>query len=255
MPPTTTECIILRSQPYSETSKILRLLTPDHGVRSVMAKGALRPRSQFGGVLEPFARGRATIYLSSSRDLHTLTGFDLEKTGQALGRDLTGFAIASLLAEIILRTGSETPDPELYHLLKTALERIEAAGPDQVEPIGLAEVWALTAHLGFSPIIDSCTACGRELDQLEECCFDYAAGGTRCLDCGQGGNGMTRTLPPHAREALFHFLMGEAIPIERTAAHWALLSRFLTFHLAEGGQLHSLQFLGDAIAADLRHGR
>lgn len=253
MPLTTTDCIILRSQPYSETSKILRLLTQDHGVRSVIAKGALRPRSTFGGVLEPFARGRAAIYLSNNRDLHTLGSFDLTRTGQALGRDLVRFALASLLAELVLRTASEEADPALYGRFAAALDRIETTDPIILEPRGLAEAWALIAYLGFAPIVEHCVSCGRGLGAEEESYFDYAAGGTRCLECGgDRSGGRTRLLPAHARQALAQFIRGEVFIPERTAAHWALLSRFLAYHLSDAGPLNSLQFLNDAISAGMR---
>lgn len=248
MPLITTECIILRSQPYSETSKILRLLTPDHGVRSVIAKGALRPRSRYGGVLEPFAVGRAEVYLNENRDLQTLGGFDLIRTGQALGRDLIRFGTASLLTELVLRTSSEEADPGLFTKLAGALERVETTSPDLLEPLGLAEAWSLIAYLGFAPIVDRCTACGIGLGVEEDAYFDYAAGGTRCSSCGgDSANTLTRALPAHARQMLVHFILGERVSLERTAAHWALLSRFLAYHLSEGGPLHSLQFLGEAV--------
>ena len=92
MPVVSTRSIILHSFNYSETSKILRLLTRDHGVQSVIAKGAQRPKSRFGGVLELFTEGVASFSLRESRDLHTLTGFDLVRTRQLLGGSLTRFA-------------------------------------------------------------------------------------------------------------------------------------------------------------------
>jgi hypothetical protein len=77
VPIATTESIILKGFAYGDTSRILRLLTRQHGVQSVIAKGALRPRSRFGGVLDPFTEGLATFNLREGRDLHTLSGFEL----------------------------------------------------------------------------------------------------------------------------------------------------------------------------------
>lgn len=252
MPLITTDAIILQSHAYSETSKILRLLTRDHGLRSVIAKGALRPRSQYGGVLEPFSTGRATFYLKDGRDLHTLSGFDLIRTGQGLGRDLHRFGTAALVAELTLRTGSEEADPQLYDQVLGALHRLETVPAEQVEWQGLAEAWALIARLGFAPITDHCIGCDRELLDDETSTFDYAAGGPRCTDCTGAPGAVTggrdgRTLPGHARQALAHLIAGEAVPLERTAAHWALLSRFLAYHLADGGTLRSLQFLTETL--------
>src|SRR5690349_18239376 len=59
----TTDAIILQAFPYGDTSRILRLLTRDFGVRSAMAKGATRPKSRYSGLLELFTEGSATLYL------------------------------------------------------------------------------------------------------------------------------------------------------------------------------------------------
>jgi DNA repair protein RecO (recombination protein O) len=251
MPLISTEAIVLQSYPYSETSKILRLLTRSHGVRSVIARGALRPRSQYGGVLEPFSVGSASLYLKEGRDLHNLSGFDLIRTGQALGRDLIRFGAGSLVAELILRTASEEADPALYEQLRGALERIELAPQESLEAVALAEAWGLIARLGFAPIVDHCIGCDRALEAEEASSFDYAAGGSRCVDCAGGliGTG-GRTLPAHARHILASFVRGEAVGLDRTAAHWALLSRFLSYHLPDGGTIRSLQFLADNLGGE-----
>src|SRR5256885_2326812 len=47
----TTSAVVLRTYPYSETSKIVRLATRDLGVQSAIAKGVLRPRSRFAAGL------------------------------------------------------------------------------------------------------------------------------------------------------------------------------------------------------------
>jgi hypothetical protein len=124
----TTRALVLQAFPYSETSKVLRLYTLEHGLRSVIAKGALRPRSRYGGVLEPFTEGTATFYLREGRDLHTLSGFDLLRSRQALGRSLAAFAGASLQAELVMRTATEEPHPALFHTLADAWDALAVAG-------------------------------------------------------------------------------------------------------------------------------
>ena len=133
MPIVTDSALILQVYPYSETSKILRLLTRGHGLRSAMARGALRPRSRYGGVLEPFTQGTATFFVKENRELQTLSGFDLERSRQRLGDDLVRFAAASLLAEVVLLAGSEISDPALYDGVIAWLDRIETSPVDEVE--------------------------------------------------------------------------------------------------------------------------
>src|SRR5688572_455218 len=148
MPLVSVSALILQAFPYSDTSKILRLLTRDYGVQSVIAKGALRPKSRFGGVLEPFTEGVASFVLRESRELHTLTGFELIKSRQSLGDNLVRFGGASLVAELVMRVGSEERDPTLFDMVVHALDRIEQAEPLMSEGVVLAQAWSLISHLG-----------------------------------------------------------------------------------------------------------
>lgn len=246
MPAVSTPAIILQAFPYSETSKILRLLTRDHGLQSVVAKGAFRQKSRFGGILEPFTEGTAAFYARENRDLHTLSGFDLIRSRQSLGFELTRFGGASLIAELVLRTGVEHADPDLFESVRVALNRLEQAAPGSIEPTVLAEAWSLIARIGFAPALEDCLTCGRNPETGEVVLFDYAAGGVHCTDCGTATAG--RHIPPEARATLQCFLNGEAPALERTAAHWKLLARYLAHHVLDQAPLRSLEFLAAALA-------
>src|SRR5207247_10974411 len=73
----TTSAVVLRTYPYSETSKIVRLATRDLGVQSAIAKGVLRPRSRFAAGLELLSEGMAPLYHRETRERQTLAAFDL----------------------------------------------------------------------------------------------------------------------------------------------------------------------------------
>lgn len=240
-----TDAIILQVFKYGDTSKILRLLTRTAGVQSVIAKGAANPKSKYGGVLEPFTEGTASYYAKDNRDLHTLGSFELKRSRQGLGGDLVRFGGASLIAELIMRSGIEEPDAHLYDVVAEALDRIAQAGRDAAESVVLGETWALIAQLGFAPALDTCITCGRDIGDDEEASFDYVAGGVRCADCSAGMPG--KLLPAHARTALMRLIRGEHVVLERTPAHWRLLSRFLTHHVVDGASLKSLTFLEESL--------
>jgi DNA repair protein RecO (recombination protein O) len=247
MPLVTLDAIVLQAFPYSETSKILRLLTPSHGVQSVIAKGARRPRSRYGGILEPFTDGVASFYYRDNRDLHNLSDFELVRPRQPLGRDLVRFGGASLLAEIILRTASEQAAPEVFHRIRAALDRLESTPVEALEATVLAETWGLITALGFGPSLDHCVGCDAELDPNGDFFLDYAAGGLCCGVCG-GGVGGGRMLPAHARADLRALAAGRTVELGPTAAHWQLLARFLAYHLVDAAALRSLDFLVEAMA-------
>jgi DNA repair protein RecO (recombination protein O) len=238
MPLVTTEAVVLQAYPYSETSKILRLLTPDHGVCSVLARGAQRPRSRFGGVLEPFTEGSAQIYLREGRDLHTLGGFDLGRSRQAIGGDLLVFAGASLLAELVIRSATAEPQPALYSLLITALDRVVDAPAELRREAVVADVWMIVSALGYRPEVDACVGCGAVVDPDADTRFDIDGGGIACMQCRPGG----RRIDPASRAELRGMLVGEPVtgPFARPALQRDLLRAFLVAHPAREFRLRSL---------------
>ena len=235
-----TRALVLQTFPYSETSKVLRLYTGEYGLRSVIAKGALRPKSRFGGLLEPFTEGTANFYLREGRDLHTLGGWDLIRARQALGRSLSGFAGASLLAELVLRAATEEAHPEVYTALAHAWDDIAAAPTSaDAERFVLTGAWTLVSLLGFEPQTDACVACGRPVDADEPVRFDSSAGGVACTRCRPVG----RVLDPVTRADVARMSRGH-IPepeLARPAAHRALLRAFLDAQLAHDRPFRSLE--------------
>lgn len=246
MPLVTVDAVVLQAFPYSETSKILRLLTAPHGVQSVIAKGARRAKSRYGGVLEPFTDGSASFYLKENRDLHTLREFELQRPRQRLGRDLVRFGAASLIAEIVLRTASDQESSDIFLAVRSALDDLQAVPADQLEAVALAHTWTLITLLGFGPAVEHCVHCGGALPDQRDLYFDYGAGGSLCGECG-GGSGAGRVLPFRARQDLAGLCGGRVMELEKTAAHWQLLARFLAYHLVDTGSLRSLEFLAAAV--------
>lgn len=238
MPIVTTRSVVLQTYAYSDTSKILRLMTLEHGPRSAIAKGARRPKSRFGGLIEPFAEGLATIYLKENRDLHTLSDFDLLRDRQGLGTDLMGFAGASVLCELVMRLAPEHRDDRLFAALVGGLDAILEAEPEAVEAAALLSVWAVVGTLGFSPELERCVGCGRTLDD-DAAAFDHEAGGLVCGSCRSGGRGLS----PENVGALRALVEGRSVdgpvdPVQRRA-----LVDFVRYHLAEGLTLRSLAYL------------
>src|SRR5687768_5981665 len=83
-----TDAIVLHVQDYLESSRIVRMATREHGVQSVLARGARKPRSRYGSSLDLFVSGVAHFTLKPGRDLSNLTGFDLTRSRMGLAADL-----------------------------------------------------------------------------------------------------------------------------------------------------------------------
>lgn len=242
-----TRALVLRSYPYSESSKVLRLFSPDHGLVSTIAKGALRPRSRFGGLLEPFTEGTAEFYHRDGRDLHTLSGWDLVRSRQQLGRDLTAFSGASLLAEIVLRQSGPQPAPVLFATLVAAFDGL-AESPEGAAGVTIAAAWRTIAVLGYAPQTHCCVSCGVPLADGAVARFDAGGGGCSCADCRPRG----RPLAPEPRHELRRMLQEDGPllpPAADSALQRALLAAFLNGQFADRQPFRSLELFLRASAA------
>ncbi len=236
----TTRAVILQTYRYSDTSKILRLMTLEHGPRSAIARGALRPRSRFGGLLEPFAEGAATMYVRENRDLHTLSDFELLRERQGLGADLQRFTGASVLCELVMRLAPEHRDERLYAALVSGLDQLLSVRRGRAAATALRQAWRLVSLLGFAPDLGRCLECGRTIGASEAARFDRAGGGLRCDRCVPSGE----WIRPEELASLRALAGGGADPERVTGPQGRLLADFIRHHLAEGSNLRSLEFLG-----------
>ncbi len=238
MPIVTTRCVVLQTHPYSDTSKILRLMTAGLGPLSVIARGALRPKSRLSGVLEPFAEGMTTLYVKPNRDLHNLSDFELITERQSLGRDLRRYAGASVLCELVLRLAPAERDERLFESLLHGLDSLVAADPATVPGVALATIWRLVETLGFAPSLDVCASCGRPMVG-EAAAFDVREASLFCRRCVPHGS----LLPAEQVEALRRHAGGNATDEAPSGVQARLLVDFIRHHAAEGTRLRSLDFL------------
>ena len=244
MAPVTTQAIILGALRYGDTSKIVRLATRDLGIRSALAKGALRPKSRFGASLQLLSEGQAQLYLKDTRDLQTLAAFDLSHLRVGLATDLPRFSAAATLGEVAWRFSPAEPHPDAFDLLSGALTVLETAPAEAVEVLGLRMLWRLVSVLGFAPSLDRCARDGTPLPGPGPVRFSAGEGGALCDRCAQGED-VTR-LSAGDRADLDALVSAEAdLPIldaRHAAAHRRLFARFLRYHLAEGAELPALAF-------------
>lgn len=244
MPQLDTPAIVLSTIRYSETSKIVRLATREHGVQSAIAKGALRPRSRFGAALQSLSEGQARLLVKDHRELHVLAAFDLLRLHIGLAADLERYATASALAEVMLRFAPADPHPESYDLLRDALSLLEVADSEALEALGCRELWRLVGALGFAPELAACVRDGTPLPPEGGLAFSTREGGALCPGCA-AGHGTTQ-LPAEARADL-GALMDARVALPRldrrhAESHRRLLARYIRYHLGEGAELPALDF-------------
>jgi DNA repair protein RecO (recombination protein O) len=179
-----TEAIVLRSIRYGEADRILHLYTAKRGRVGAIAKGARRPKSRFGGRLEPFFRLDLLLHegrgeLLTVTQAATVAGYPrLRASGAALG------AAARACDAVLRLLDSAEPNPPAYNLLCRYLGLLDDPATEEASlRTALSFRLKLALAAGFSPELASCARCG-EAEHLVG--FSGAAGGVVCASCEAG---------------------------------------------------------------------
>jgi len=214
-----TEAIVLRSIRYGEADRILHLYSVRRGRIGAIAKGARRPRSRFGGRLEPFFR--LDLLLHEGRgELLTVTGVStvdgyprLRSSGPALN------AGARACDAVLRLLDSAEPNPPAYNLLCRYLAMLDDPDPARAASLETALAFRLKLALaaGFAPELASCARCG-EAEHLSG--FSGAAGGVVCASCEAGSFALSEAAHRFMVEAIGGPLT-EAPPAEELALRQA----------------------------------
>jgi DNA repair protein RecO (recombination protein O) len=195
-----TEAIVLRSIRYGEADRILHLYSVARGRLGAIAKGSRKPRSRFGGRLEPFFRLNLVLHqgrgeLATVTAASTVNGFArLRSSGPAIG------AAARACDAVLRLLDAADPNPAAYNLLCRYLAMLDdpASAGDRLRT-ALAFRLKLALAAGFAPELASCARCG-EADHLTG--FSGAAGGVVCSSCERGSFGLSTEAHGFMVEAL-----------------------------------------------------
>lgn len=145
-----TEALTLKTWPYSESTLIVSLLTPEHGVIRVMAKGARRLTGRTAATLDLLAHLRANVRLASGDGLGNLGSTELIDSWDYLRTDLKRFALASVGMEIVSAVATFSPHEPFFFLesidFLRGLQTSEAPGS-----LTAALLLRLLHHAGYPP--------------------------------------------------------------------------------------------------------
>ena len=217
-----TDAIVLHAFDYLESSRIIRLLTREAGVQSVLARGARKSRGRYGSALDLFAEGTAQLYIKPNRELHNLSSFELTRARNELAFDIGRFTAASAIAELALRFGGEEANPLLYDTVAESLDMLAQSSPAKTVEDGLAGCWRIISVLGFTPELSSCALCHTPLRDADDATFSHAAGGIICPSCSRLAP-IGRRIPASARQAIRGWLEAEVrletVRVDAAPAH------------------------------------
>ena len=173
------EGIILSETNYSESSKILNVLTKEHGLIGVMSKGCRNLKSKLRGVSRKLLYGTLHIYYKE-KGVSTLIGIDVINSFSKTLTDLEKISYASYILDLTLQVLKQTTDEEIFDLLKNTLIKIE----EGLNPKALTNILELRYldYLGVSPSLDFCANCGSSENIVT---LSSTEGGYICKNCFQ----------------------------------------------------------------------
>ncbi|MEE2751098.1 MAG: DNA repair protein RecO [Myxococcota bacterium] len=245
-PTRSVSAIVIGQTDYGEADRIVKLLTPDSGRISVMARGARRSKKRFGGTLDLGNRVEMQLVAGRGR-LSVLSECTLLRGHAHVRNDLGCLALLNYACEWVgALAREEHAEPKLFGLLEVALAVLDASVrmPSATFRWGL-EAKALT-FAGLTPALEGCTACARELE--DEACYSAQAGGLLHPECGTGRT-VSRTWweqVERARRTPLAELVDQ--PVADRVGLWVLHDH-LEWHLGRGLRSRSMlaQLEGDGL--------
>lgn len=174
-----TKGIILKEVNYSDSSKILKVLTEEYGLISILSKGCRNLKSKLRGVSRKLLYGTFHFYYREN-GISTLTSIDVINAYPKIMMNLESISYATLLLDLTNQVVSQSDSREIMPILISALHKIEnGLSPETITNI--VQLKYLT-FLGVAPILDECSSCGNKTNIVA---LDATLGGFVCNCCYQ----------------------------------------------------------------------
>ena len=171
------EGIVISETNYSESSKILNVLTKEYGLIGVMSKGSRNVKSKLRAVSRKLIYGTFHIYYKEN-GLSTLIGVDIKNSYTNILSDLTSISYASYIIDLVKQVIKENDSPDIYDLTISTLNKIN----EGLDPLVLTNILELKLldYLGVRPSIDNCSMCGNTEGIIS---LSSSNGGFLCKNC------------------------------------------------------------------------
>jgi DNA repair protein RecO (recombination protein O) len=179
-----TQIIVLHRYAYGDSSWIVKALSPDLGILSLLVKGAKSKNSKFKASIDPLAHSEIEIRYNRCKGNSSLIipkeAF-LQNYFQKMRTNLQSLAAAQLMAEILLKLGNNSSyAAEEFKWLLNNLEYLELNDANE----NSLSLWLhkLCDILGYAPMLLNCGLCGQKLLQAPADLWS-SVGGAVCQSC------------------------------------------------------------------------
>ncbi|OES44337.1 DNA repair protein RecO [Domibacillus iocasae] len=151
------EGIVLRTNDYGETNKIVTMLTREKGKKAAVARGAKKTNSRLSGVTQPFTHGYFLV--QGGKGLGTMQQGEALDSMRHIREDLLKTAYAAYIVELTDRTTEDgQAGAPLFELVRKSLAYIN----DGVDPAIVTNIFEMKmlSQAGLRPELSSCAVCG-----------------------------------------------------------------------------------------------
>lgn len=171
------EGIITSETNYGDTSKIINIITKEHGLIGVMAKGCRSLKSPLRSVTSKLTYGKFIIYYKEDK-LSTLKEVSIINYFKNLKKNITKISYAAYILELSEGVIKQSNNQNIFDLLIQSLIKIDE-GFDPLVIMNILELKYLE-YLGVMPVLDSCAVCGKKQGIVT---LSSYRGGYVCQDC------------------------------------------------------------------------
>lgn len=181
MPTYQTEAFVVHLYDYSETSRIVQLLTAQQGKLSCIAKGLKRKNNPWAYALDRLNRVEIFYTWKSTREVQTLTDVILIDSYPELKKEIQKQVLASLILETAFSmTETEQVASQTYNQVKEAFNQLNNTDIEMAVFLTCWHLWRILTHNGIEPQLQICVRCGKTVQHANR--FSWQ-GGVVCQNC------------------------------------------------------------------------
>lgn len=153
---------VLHHRPFRDTSRILDVISRDHGRLALVARGSRSAKSRLKGVLRPFLPLQLSWVIRS--EMGTLTGAEMNGPPISLSGDalMSGYYVNELILNLLHR---HDPQPEVFAAYESAIGALN--GSQNVAAVLRRFEMDTLALLGYALNLDHDTRSGDEISPEE----------------------------------------------------------------------------------------
>lgn len=198
-----TDGLVVRQVNYKDNDQILTVLTKEHGLMTLKARGVRSRSSRLKGACQLLAYSEFTIF--ENRGFHTIDEANAIQMFPELRTDIELLSLASYFAQVSeVLSQEDMPNPELLSLTLNALYALcrRLCTPELVKAAFELRAACLG---GYTPELSGCAVCGNpEPDR-----FDVRGGILCCASCS-AGEGLRLPVSPGSLAAMRYLVSCDA---------------------------------------------